>query len=65
MADSIKGFPHRKNPDGSWDSICGRCFLTIATKPDETDLKAAEDAHDCDALALSYVLKQQERQEAG
>jgi|HubBroStandDraft_1064217.scaffolds.fasta_scaffold2404279_1 hypothetical protein len=45
-------FPHRHNPDGTIDSICTRCFATVATEARESDLKKAEDAHVCSELDL-------------
>ena len=44
---SRTAFPHRRNPNGSFDSICTQCFRTIATAPAEDELHAAESAHDC------------------
>jgi len=40
-------FPHRKNEDGTIDSICPHCFMTIATSAHETDLSPMEDVHKC------------------
>jgi hypothetical protein len=40
-------FRHRSNPDGSWDSICMRCYLTAATSKDEQSLNAGESEHRC------------------
>lgn len=45
MADAP--FPHRKNADGTYDSICNRCFATIATEHDQDDLLAQEAGHVC------------------
>jgi hypothetical protein len=45
-------FPHRRNADSTFDSICIRCFQTIATSHSEADLKAGEDAHVCPGLDL-------------
>jgi hypothetical protein len=41
-------FTHRKNPDGSVDSICTRCFRTIASDHSEGKLIAHEERHLCD-----------------
>ena len=41
-------FPHRHNIDGSFDSICPVCFLTVATMQAENDLTAAEQRHKCE-----------------
>lgn len=40
-------FPHRKNEDGTIDSICPHCFMTIATSTHEADLSQTEAAHKC------------------
>jgi len=41
-------FPHRRNWDGTFDSICPSCFATIATTETEAELAMAEDKHVCD-----------------
>jgi hypothetical protein len=42
----MSDFYLRNNPDGSSDSICLRCFLTI--RPEEGgSLKASEEQHEC------------------
>lgn len=40
-------FPHRKNSDGTWDSICSECFRTVAIADDESELAEAEAQHIC------------------
>ena len=51
MSDRFSpAFAHRHNADGSWDSICTRCFFTIATERNEKSLSAQERDHDCQAL---------------
>lgn len=40
-------FAHRQNRDESWDLICSRCYMTIATAMIEADLVVAESAHEC------------------
>lgn len=40
-------FPHRHNRDGSYDSICVKCFATIATERIEEMLAESEQAHAC------------------
>lgn len=47
---SAAAFAHRHNLDGTWDSICTKCFLTIASVWDETELLDHERGHDCNAL---------------
>jgi hypothetical protein len=41
-------FPHRKNWDGTYDSICSACTATVATSQSEAKLRAYERAHVCD-----------------
>ncbi len=40
-------FRHRHNHDGSWDSICLKCFRTVWTSEKEDDLKWNEQSHNC------------------
>ena len=41
-------YPHRQNRDGSIDSICPRCFATIASAKNVTELHTCEKQHTCD-----------------
>jgi len=50
-------FPHRHNPDGSYDAICTRCFATVATARREDELAALEKAHVCDESKLMQLSK--------
>lgn len=47
-------YPHRQNPDGSIDSICPRCYITVASASEEADLRRTEAAHVCDAWRIDY-----------
>ena len=51
-------FSHRFNTaDGTVDSICHRCFQTVATASREDDLEIPEERHTCDPAAeLRYAL---------
>ena len=40
-------FPHRQNPDGTWDSICPQCFVNSASAACEDDLVELEKRHVC------------------
>jgi hypothetical protein len=40
-------FKHRKNKDGSIDSICLRCFQTAASTYDQSLLGSLESLHSC------------------
>jgi hypothetical protein len=49
-------FIHRRNPDGTVDSICLRCFLTTDHAKEESALDKVEDAHVCTPNEPSSVL---------
>jgi hypothetical protein len=55
-------FPHRRNPDGSFDSICTECFRTVATAPAEAQLEAAETVHpdNCKGFGLTALYRRSE-----
>jgi len=54
MLDRLIAFyPHRRNRDGSFDSICLHCFATIATANTERELVAYESKHICRFWKLS------------
>ena len=40
-------FPHRLNYDGSYDSICKTCFMTVASGLSEAALAEGERDHKC------------------
>lgn len=43
-------FLHAYRSDGTISSICRRCQVTIASKPNEVELRKPEDAHVCSGL---------------
>jgi hypothetical protein len=47
--DSIprEDYAHRRNADGTFDSICLFCFRTIASAEDESELAMNEKRHSC------------------
>jgi hypothetical protein len=47
-------FRHRENQDGSWDSICMRCYLTAAHSYDEQPLARVESGHHCDETSWLF-----------
>jgi hypothetical protein len=49
-------FPHRCNPNGTYDSICIECFQTVATRIEEAELAQQESAHVCEEFSLGKVL---------
>jgi hypothetical protein len=48
-------FPHRLNDDGSYDSICTSCFMTVATARNEAELSHFEWKHVCDPIQLCQL----------
>ena len=46
-------FPHRKNRDGLYQSICAVCFVTVGSRKTERELEALEKAHTCDQSLLN------------
>ncbi len=46
------GFTHRENRDGTIDSVCRRCYVTVCTSSWEADLESAEKDHACDPALL-------------
>jgi len=54
---ALPNFPHRRNPDGTVDSICAGCFRTIATALNEAQLQTAESTHQCGGFNLSELLR--------
>jgi len=50
-------FAHRTNRDGTIDSICRECFVTVATALWESELDQPEHAHVCDPWVLQQYNK--------
>jgi hypothetical protein len=46
-------FAHRFNPDGTVDSICPRCFVTVDSAAKELDLVVNEEQHICDPFLVA------------
>jgi len=61
MASSLPDFVRRSNPDGKMDSICTKCYSTVATSTWEADLDSAELCHHCESWRLEYFRKQVEQ----
>jgi hypothetical protein len=53
MARETPSFPHRRNKDGSYDSICPTCYITVARSRQEADLADRESAHICHSAFLA------------
>jgi hypothetical protein len=49
----IANSPHRRNRDGSYDSICLTCFATIAAGKSEAELWRHDRMHVCVPATLS------------
>jgi hypothetical protein len=47
-------FAHRRNDDGTVDSICPTCFQTIAHTIREPDLQYVEDGRVCNPFLLEH-----------
>jgi hypothetical protein len=45
---SHSSYKHRRNKDGTFDSICLRCYQTISTAQYESLLETAESEHRCE-----------------
>jgi hypothetical protein len=63
-------FRHRENLDGTWDSICLRCYGTAAHTHAAALLDAAESGHCCNEVSWMYkdpahVMAMTARVEAG
>jgi hypothetical protein len=46
-------YPHRRNRDGSFDSICPVCFATVAHSKTDAELVEIDKAHICDSAYLA------------
>jgi len=53
-------FPHRTNENGSYDSICRICHLTVASARIEAELARFERSHVCDPIRI-YQLSEDTR----
>ena len=54
-------FPHRSNKDGTIDSICPYCFITIGTATWEADLEQLEIIHVCNPERLRHFQRERKR----
>jgi len=52
MASRLRKFPDRLNQDGSCDSICLKCFATVANTRTEIELTALDRIHACSHALL-------------
>ena len=57
--NSSAQFAHRALSDGMVDSICLRCYRTIATTIGKSDREVKEAEHVCDAMDLAILVGQE------
>jgi hypothetical protein len=48
-------FAHRTNRDGTIDSICKKCFMTVGTAEEVEALKVLESSHVCDPWTMEVI----------
>ena len=48
-------FAHRQNKEGTVDSICMKCFATVALSLREAEIEQREQGHRCDPEALERL----------
>jgi hypothetical protein len=60
VAPHIHNFVHRKNDNGTFDSICRNCFVTVGTAKLEAELEPKERDHICIPLDLKRFLMRQD-----
>ena len=53
MVNTPAKFPHRRDRDGLFDSICPRCFATVARSKAEVEMEALESSHICHSSFLA------------
>jgi hypothetical protein len=49
-------FIHRSRVDGSVESICLRCYQTVAASVEQSDRDTQEATHNCEGMRLSGLL---------
>jgi len=54
MSSEKLRFAYRANEDGTVDSICPHCFVTVATAMDEAEMCLPEKLHVCDPFLLAH-----------
>jgi hypothetical protein len=58
---TLLAFRRRHNEDGTWDSICLRCFRTAASALDASWLSLLQSAHTCDPMDLHAWMSDREQ----
>ena len=60
---TISTFPQRRNWDGTFDSICPRCLVTVSKARTEPELQVPESAHHFEGFDLERKLYKTDRQD--
>ena len=55
MPNTSHPFAHRTNLDGTIDSICKTCFMTVGTAEEAAHLEELERIHKCDEWNLKVI----------
>ena len=55
MPNTSNPFAHRTNADGTIDSICKTCFVTVGTAQEAPALKIIEDSHTYEPWKLEVI----------
>jgi hypothetical protein len=55
FSNTDRSYPHHRNTDRTFDSICPDCLITIATSELEDDLVFNEKMHRCDPSRLRQL----------
>jgi hypothetical protein len=58
---TLLAFRRRHNEDGTWDSICLRCYRTVASARDATWLQLLQSTHTCDPMDLHAWISDREQ----
>jgi hypothetical protein len=45
--ESVSDFMHKPSAGGTFDSICRKCYATVANEKHEENLVSSESGHDC------------------
>ena len=64
MANHSTLYTHRRNDDGSYDSICRACFESVARSLPESKVARYEKAHECHSAFLAERGHLTERKDA-
>jgi hypothetical protein len=57
----LRAFSRRHNGDGTWDSICLRCYRTAASGRDASWLPLLQSTHTCDPMDLHAWMSDREQ----